>query len=116
MNSDEFFARVTAGHTRAAQDLAGIRQRDAAIGHSAAGAIMSQPEADRRALLRLLDEARAEADALRERVKAAMGLIEQRAREAEHAGTGPAYCALWDAVEIVGDALNPKPADAAKEA
>lgn len=47
-------------------DLLGeIRERDALKGHSAAGVTMTQVEADRRTLLRLLDAARGElADAV----------------------------------------------------
>lgn len=122
MNSDEFFASITAGHVHAAKNLAGIRQRDADKGHSDAGITMTQAEADRRALLRLLDQvtqerddwrnaARAEAqgDQARagafERATAAMNEIERRAREAESAGTTAAYCALWDAYGLIRDAL-----------
>jgi|SRR6185369_280273 len=43
-------------------DLAGIVERDAAKGFSKAGITMTQPESDRRVLLGLLREVRAELD------------------------------------------------------
>ena len=50
--------------------LAEIRARDALKGHSGAGVTMTRAEADRRTLLRMLDEARAEIDQLTNRVTA----------------------------------------------
>lgn len=44
-----------------------------------------------------------------DRVRAAMDEIEERAREAEQAGTASACCALWVVRGLVQDALDPQP-------